>query len=163
GCHANWVEHFWQDFGGVLDRFAPGIRIVTTTDTYRNPEMQALVRDLASRAEEVRATVNKYRTRHPYPPGWIPFEAFCEKCGTIGVSPGSVRFTNTLLLWPTTLLAALRGLLAVARGWRRGATQIGRAGAWFSVAFPTKPASALVAATTRPPLWLVTPAGSRPP
>ncbi|TLZ99014.1 MAG: lysine--tRNA ligase, partial [Methanobacteriota archaeon] len=33
GCHANWVEHFWQDFGGVLDRFAPGIRTVTTTDT----------------------------------------------------------------------------------------------------------------------------------
>ena len=83
GCHANWVEHFWQDFGGVLDRFAPGVRIVTTTDTYRNPEMQALVRDLASRAEEVRAVVNKYRARHPYPAGWIPFEAFCEKCGTI--------------------------------------------------------------------------------
>jgi len=65
GCHANWVEHFWQDFGGVLDRFAPGVRIVTTTDTYRNPEIQALVRDLASRAEEVRAVVNKYRARHP--------------------------------------------------------------------------------------------------
>ena len=31
GCHRNWVEHYWQDFGGVLDRFAPGIRIVTTT------------------------------------------------------------------------------------------------------------------------------------
>ena len=91
GCHANWVEHFWQDFGGVLDRFAPGIRIVTTTDTYRNPEMQALVRDLASRAEEVRATVNKYRTRHPYPPGWIPFEAFCEKCGTIGATTTGIE------------------------------------------------------------------------
>src|SRR2546427_579554 len=90
GCHANWVEHFWQDFGGVLDRFAPGIRIVTTTDTYRNPEMQALVRDLASRAEEVRATVNKYRTRHPYPTGWIPFEAFCENCGTIGATTTSI-------------------------------------------------------------------------
>src|SRR3989454_732264 len=93
GCHANWVEHFWQDFGGVLNRFAPGIRIVTTTDTYRNPEMQALVRDLASRAEEVRATVNKYRTRHPYPPGWIPFEAFCESCGTIGATTTSIDGT----------------------------------------------------------------------
>ena len=90
GCHANWVEHFWQDFGGVLDRFAPGVRIVTTTDTYRNPEMQALVRDLASRAEEVRAVVNKYRARHPYPAGWIPFEAFCEKCGTIGATTTAI-------------------------------------------------------------------------
>ena len=77
GCHGNWVDHYWQEFGGVLDRFAPGIRIVTTTETYRNPEMQALVRDLASRAEEVRTLVNHYRARHPYPPGWIPFEAFC--------------------------------------------------------------------------------------
>ena len=91
GCHANWVGHFWQDFGGVLDRFAPGIRIVTTTDTYRNPEMHALVRDLASRAEEVRQVVNKYRTRHPYPPGWIPFEAFCESCKTIGATTTSME------------------------------------------------------------------------
>jgi len=93
GCHANWVEHFWQDFGGVLDRFAPGVRIVTTTDTYRNPEMQALVLDLASRAEEVRAMVNKYRARHPYPPGWIPFEAFCENCGTIGATTTAIDGT----------------------------------------------------------------------
>src|SRR5207244_11678290 len=66
GCHPNWVEHFWQDFGGVLDRFAPGVRIVTTTDTYRNPEMQALVRDLAPRAEEARGVGNRDRAPRPY-------------------------------------------------------------------------------------------------
>ncbi len=84
GCHGNWVEHYWVDFGGVLDRFAPGVRIVTTTEAYRNPEMIAVVRELVARAEEVRALVNKYRSRHPYPPGWLPFEAFCEACQTIG-------------------------------------------------------------------------------
>ncbi len=84
GCHRNWVEHYWVDFGGVLDRFTPDIRIVTTTDAYKNPEMQAVVRDLVSRPEEVRAVVNKYRERHPYPKGWLPFEAFCEACGKIG-------------------------------------------------------------------------------
>jgi lysyl-tRNA synthetase class 1 len=94
GCHASWVDHFWQDFGGVLDRFAPGVRIVTTTETYRNPEMQAIVRDLASRAEEVRRVVNKYRSRHPYPPGWIPFEAFCEKCKTIGATTIAIEGTS---------------------------------------------------------------------
>ena len=83
-CHENWVDHYWVDFGGVLDRFTPDIRIVTTTEAYRNPEMQVVVRDLVARAETVRVTVNKYRTRHPYPAGWLPFEAFCEQCGKIG-------------------------------------------------------------------------------
>src|SRR3989449_9679230 len=56
--------------------------------------MQALVRDLASRAEEVRAVVNKYRARHPYPAGWTPFEAFCEKCGTIGATTTAIDGTS---------------------------------------------------------------------
>ena len=94
GCHANWVEHYWVDFGGVLDRFTPDIRIITTTEAYRNPEMQAVVRDLVSRAEAVRATVNKYRARHPYPPGWLPFEAFCEHCGKIGAKTLALHGTT---------------------------------------------------------------------
>ncbi len=91
GCHANWVEHYWVDFGGVLDRFTPDIRIVTTTEAYKNPEMQAVVRDLVSRPEEVRALVNKYRERHPYPTGWLPFEAYCEHCGRIGAKTVALR------------------------------------------------------------------------
>src|SRR5256712_11598435 len=58
--------------------------------------MQALVRDLASRAEEVRAVVNKYRARRPYPDGWIPCEALCEACETIGAQTlGIVGTTAT--------------------------------------------------------------------
>jgi len=93
-CHGNWVDHYWRDFGGVLERFAPGVRIVTTTEAYKNPEMQALVRDLAARSEEVRVLVNKYRARHPYPSGWIPFEAFCEECHTIGAKTISIDGTT---------------------------------------------------------------------
>jgi lysyl-tRNA synthetase class 1 len=91
GCHPTWVDHFWADFGGVLDRFAPDVRVVTTTEAYRTPEMKAIVHDLIPRAEEVRAVVNKYRSRRPYPPGWLPFEAFCEACGTIGARTVAVR------------------------------------------------------------------------
>jgi len=91
GCHANWVDHFWEDFGGVLDRFAPGVRTVTTTETYRRADVKALVRDLVARAEEVRSVVNKYRGRHPYPAGWLPFDAFCESCGTTGANTLAVE------------------------------------------------------------------------
>jgi len=94
GCHGNWVDHYWKDFGGVLERFAPHVRIVTTTEAYRNPEMQAIVRDLAGRGEEVRAVVNRYRERHPYPAGWIPFESYCEDCGTIGARTTGIEGTS---------------------------------------------------------------------
>lgn len=90
-CHGNWVDHYWEDFGGVLDRFASDVRIITTTEAYRNPEMQSIVRSLAARSHEVRAVVNKYRERHPYPPGWIPFEAYCERCGTVGATTTAIE------------------------------------------------------------------------
>jgi len=80
----------------------------------------------------------------------------------LALTPGFVRFANTLLLDPMMLLAALLGLLAVARAWERGGTGLWWAGAWFGVAFLAKGALALVAAAILPALWLVTPAGSRP-
>ncbi|TLZ73621.1 MAG: lysine--tRNA ligase [Methanobacteriota archaeon] len=89
GCHANWVDHYWQDFGGVLDRFAPDVRIVTTTQAYQHPEMQALVRDLASRAEEVRAVVNKYTATYR-----------CPRCGNEGTSSIEKGKLNWRLEWP---------------------------------------------------------------
>jgi len=80
----------------------------------------------------------------------------------LALTPGFVRFANTLLLDPAMLLAALLALLAVARTWERGGTGLWRAGAWLGVAFLAKGALALVAAAILPVLWLVTPAGSRP-
>lgn len=91
GCHANWTEHYWRDFGGFLDRFAPNVMIVSTTEAYRKPEMKSLVRELAGRSEEIRALVNKYRARHPYPSGWIPFEAYCTSCHRIGATTLSIE------------------------------------------------------------------------
>ena len=80
----------------------------------------------------------------------------------LALTPGFVRFSSTLLLDPTMLLAALFGLLAVARTWEHGGTGLWRAGAWFGVAFLAKGAQALPAAAILPVLWLVTPAASRP-
>lgn len=84
GCHANWVDHYWAEFASYLDAYAPDVHIVSTTDLYGREEMRAIVAELAPRAEEVRQVVNKYRARKPYPPGWIPFEPYCNACKRVG-------------------------------------------------------------------------------
>jgi lysyl-tRNA synthetase class 1 len=86
GCHGNWVDHHWDDFGGTLDRFAPGVQVTTTTDFYATEEVKALVVELAGRAEEVRQVVNKYRPRNPHPEGWLPFDPLCLECSRIGLA-----------------------------------------------------------------------------
>lgn len=83
GCHSNWVEHFWADFGPYIKDFTDGeIEIVTTTDLYKGKLKEFTITTFRLR-EKVRETVNKYRGRKKYPEGWIPFEPICEKCGRI--------------------------------------------------------------------------------
>lgn len=84
GCHDGWVDHYWSDFGDFLESFAKGVRIVKTSDIYADNSMRRMVLDLVSKSEDVRTIVNKYRGRHKYPQGWIPFDAYCEGCRTIG-------------------------------------------------------------------------------
>jgi len=84
GCHPGWVDHYWEDFGDHLEDFARGVRVVRTSDIYTRPEMKAVVEDLARRSEEVRELVNRFRARHPYPPGWLPFEPLGLTCRRIG-------------------------------------------------------------------------------
>ena len=83
GCHENWVEHYWSDFGGYLDKFTDGeIEVVTTTELYKN-ELKKVVLECIRRRDEVRRVINKYRGRKPYPENWIPFEPVCGNCGRI--------------------------------------------------------------------------------
>ncbi|MEE9163963.1 MAG: lysine--tRNA ligase [Thermoplasmata archaeon] len=86
GCHANWVNHYWEGFVGPMDVFAPGVEATRTTDLYRTERMQALVRQIADRANEFREVMNRYRPRNPHPSGWIPFEPLCLTCRRIGES-----------------------------------------------------------------------------
>ncbi len=84
GCHKNWVDHYWVDFGSYLDKFAPGISVISTTDIYSRQDMKELVLELVGKKDAVREIINKYRGRKPYPPDWLPFEAYCEKCRRVG-------------------------------------------------------------------------------
>ena len=83
GCHANWVEHYWSDFGPFIKEFTDGeIEVITTTEMYKG-KLREFVKLTIERRELVRTIVNKYRGRKPYGEGWIPFEPVCEKCGRI--------------------------------------------------------------------------------
>ncbi len=83
GCHANWVEHFWSDFGPYISEFTDGnIEIVDTTTMYKTI-FKPFVRETIQKRSLVREIVNKYRGRNPYPENWIPFEPICERCGRI--------------------------------------------------------------------------------
>lgn len=83
-CHGNWVEHFWEPFGNYLDEFAIEVEVVSTTELYKRDELKSLVKEVFMRSDAIRELVNKYRGRKPYPEGWIPFEALCNKCKVIG-------------------------------------------------------------------------------
>jgi len=84
GCHNNWVEHYWEDFGKYLEHFSHDITIITTQQLYEeNDIMQNFIKKTIIEKEKIINTLNKYRKRKPYPLTYIPFEPICEKCGRI--------------------------------------------------------------------------------
>ncbi len=85
GCHESWVEHYWEDFGGVLDRFARNVEVVTTKELYEsNPRMKEFVSlSVGKHREKIVETINKYRGEKKLPKNYIPFQPVCEKCGRI--------------------------------------------------------------------------------
>jgi lysyl-tRNA synthetase class 1 len=83
GCHSNWVEHFWSDFGPYLAEFTDGrIEVVYTHELYAGPLGDFALLSVKLR-DKIRRVINKYRGRKPYPEGWIPIEARCQRCGRI--------------------------------------------------------------------------------
>ncbi|MCD6195396.1 MAG: lysine--tRNA ligase [Staphylothermus sp.] len=83
GCHKNWVDHFWADFGPYIKEFTDGrIEPITTTELYKG-KLKEFTKITFEKKEEVRKVINRYRGRKPYPEGWIPFEPICSKCGRI--------------------------------------------------------------------------------
>ena len=84
-CHNNWVEHYWEDFGGFLDKFAEGVKVITTTELYKGKLKPYVVKSIELRSE-IRDIINKYRGRKPLPENWYPFQVVCESCKKIGRS-----------------------------------------------------------------------------
>lgn len=83
GCHENWMEHFWADFGDYLDEFGFEVKIVKTSEFYRMEETKQLIKDLLSKREKVVEIVNRYRKRNPWPLDHIPINPICQHCLSI--------------------------------------------------------------------------------
>ncbi|MBS7610593.1 lysine--tRNA ligase [Candidatus Bathyarchaeota archaeon] len=79
-CHRNWVEHYWKNFGGYLHDFAKYVEVYTTTQLYKMDSMKEVLREILLKKEDVRAIINKYRGRRPYPENWIPYDPLCGNC-----------------------------------------------------------------------------------
>ncbi|MEM1569413.1 MAG: lysine--tRNA ligase [Candidatus Bathyarchaeia archaeon] len=82
-CHRNWVEHYWESFGDHLHEFAKSVEVYTTTQLYKMDSMKEVVREILLKKEDVRAIINKYRGRKPYPENWIPYDPLCGNCRRI--------------------------------------------------------------------------------
>ncbi|MEM1634705.1 MAG: lysine--tRNA ligase [Thermosphaera sp.] len=129
GCHSNWVEHFWDDFGPFIKEFTDGeIEIITTTEMYQKL-LLSFIKETIAKKEEIRRIVNKYRGRKPYQDSWIPIEPVCENCGRIDTTEavniiddaveyeckhcgfkGKTSLTNGKLMWRIEWVAVWSGL-----------------------------------------------------
>lgn len=82
----SWVDRYWLDFGDYLDCFSFNAKPLSTHEIYDRPEMQELVRYTIEHRYEVRAIINKYRARNPYPKDWYPVDVVCDQCQRISTT-----------------------------------------------------------------------------
>ncbi|AKG38841.1 lysyl-tRNA synthetase [Infirmifilum uzonense] len=85
GCHDNWVDHYWEEFGSYLNRFAEDVKVVTTKELYENNDRmkEFVLLSLTTHREKVIETINKYRGEKKLGKDSFPFQPICDKCGRI--------------------------------------------------------------------------------
>ncbi len=136
GCHRNWVEHFWSDFGPYIKEFTDGeITEITTTELYHG-RLKEFAKLTFKLRDQVRNVINKYRGRKPYPEEWIPFEPVCEKCGRID-STETTRIIDDEHVEYKCRNCGYKGITSLANGklnWR-----IEWVGVWWSLEVDFEP------------------------
>ena len=136
GCHTNWVEHYWEDFGPFIKEFTDGeVEVVATTDLYKT-RLKEFTKLVFENKEKVRVVLNKYRGRKPYEEGWIPFEPICEKCGRIDTTR-STRIVDEEHVEYTCDSCGHQGVTSIENGklmWR-----IEWVGVWWSLGVDFEP------------------------
>jgi lysyl-tRNA synthetase class 1 len=83
GQLSDWTARYWLDFGSVLNAYSRDAQVLSTHEIYAWPAMRAIVRYAIEHRDLLREVVNRYRSRAPYPPHWIPIDIVCEKCHRI--------------------------------------------------------------------------------
>ena len=136
GCHSNWVEHHWSDFGPFIKDFTDGeVEVVTTTELYKSKLKEFTLLTIKMK-DEVRRVVNKYRGRKPYPEEWIPFEPICGKCGRIDTTE-AVKIVDSEHVEYVCKHCGHRGVASIMDGklmWR-----IEWVGVWWSLGVDFEP------------------------
>ena len=135
-CHANWVEHYWADFGPYIQEFTDGeIEVVTTTQLYRD-KLREFTKLTLSKGRDVIRVVNKYRGRKPYEESYIPFEPICEKCNRIDTT-NTIRIVDDEHIEYVCENCGHRGITTIEKGklmWR-----IEWTGVWWSLGVDFEP------------------------
>lgn len=83
GCHKNWFEHFWEDFGNYLNQFGFEVKIVRTSEFYKTEGAKKIVKWILENREKVIETVNRFRLKNPWPEDFIPINPICNNCLSI--------------------------------------------------------------------------------
>lgn len=119
GCHKNWVEHFWNDFGPYIKEFTDGeIKAIPTHELYHGI-LQEFIIETFKKREKVINILNKYRGTK-IGADWIPFQPICSRCGRIN-STRSIEVINNEKIRYKCMYCGYEGITDLSNGklsWR---------------------------------------------
>lgn len=85
GCHAGFTDHFIEPFLTSLGQLGIQPTEKRGSRMYAAGEYDAAIRTAIDKAEAIREILVRV-AKSKKPPGWVPFDPICEKCGKIATT-----------------------------------------------------------------------------
>jgi len=84
GCHKTYADHHITEFFDIFADFVEEEpKRFSMREEYRKGNFDWAVEIVLKNSEKVREIINSFKDINPTPPGWVPYQAVCEKCGKI--------------------------------------------------------------------------------
>lgn len=80
GCHPSYADHFESRLGDEITPLKMDIEFIRQHEMFRNCAYADLIRQAMRKREEVRRTLDRYRT-DPLEEDWYPLRVYCLECG----------------------------------------------------------------------------------